>query len=127
MKLMLVIIAAFAVAQAHAESTCELLSKAVEGGVQELAYQGFVGVFDDSAARESNRLLQKVFISTAIQSNLILMQANKCQLPKLPVNDVDYSSNALECAISTSKAQRTGDKAPQAECNRDKWARGSKK
>jgi hypothetical protein len=49
------------------------------------------------------------------------MQANKCALPKEEISDKRYINAALQCEIAKSKAQRTGEKASPAECDRDKW------
>lgn len=108
---------------AQPKNVCDTLGSAVESGVKELAFYSASGALDDSAPRESNRLMRKLASASVIQSNLQLMAANKCAMPKLPISDTDYYSNALDCTLATSRAQRTGEKIELPECDRAKWVR----
>jgi hypothetical protein len=62
-----------------------------------------------------------------IQANLTLMQANKCAMPKAPVDYGPYLTQALKCNIARSSALRAGDHNLPAECDRDKWVRQTDK
>ncbi|MFZ6745254.1 hypothetical protein ACO0LC_18675 [Undibacterium sp. JH2W] len=106
------------------DSTCEQLSIAVEGGVKELAYYEMTGILDNSAPRETNRKLNQVLQMGAIQANLLLMQANKCVLPKLPISETAYRANALQCELASGRASRSKEgNTPLAECDRAAWSR----
>jgi hypothetical protein len=109
-----------------AQTPCDALSKEFELNVKEIAFADVDGIFDDSAPRATIRKMEKVFQASALQSNLLLMQANKCPPPKAPVNAMAYRESAILCAIASSKAQRAGDKGEILECDRDKWARSAK-
>lgn len=100
--------------------SCDALAAEVEASVKELAFYSIDGSFDDSAPRETNRKLQKVIASNLIQSNLSLMQANKCPMPKLPVYESAYRSAALKCF--TAEKPKDG-LAP--ECIRTNWTRNT--
>ena len=102
------------------QTVCDSLAASVEEGVKDLSHYRFDGAFDNSAVRETNRQLQKVVTTNLIQANLTLMQANKCVLPKLPINDYAYRSAALKCATSTKPKDEV---AP--ECVRPNWTRNS--
>jgi hypothetical protein len=99
---------------------CDALAAEVEASVKELAYYSIDGTFDDSAPREANRKLQKVVASNLIQSNLALMQGNKCQMPKQPIYESAYRSSALKCF--TAEKPKEGV-AP--ECIRTNWTRNT--
>jgi hypothetical protein len=98
--------------------SCEALAATVEAGVRDLAFYSIDGTFDSSAARETNRQLQKVVASNVIQANLTLMQANRCALPKLPIDENAYRSAALKCFTA---AKPKDGVAP--ECIRPTWTR----
>ncbi len=106
---------------ASAQSACDTLTKAAEKNIKEMSYSVAAGMF--SSEGETNRRLEKVYVATALQSNLMLMQANKCPMPKAPVSDTEYSKNAMECVLAASKAQRLGDKGALSECDRATWTR----
>lgn len=107
-------------------SVCESLAVAVDADMKQLAASGVSDFFEDSAMRETNRRLGRVVAASLIQSNLMLMQANKCLPPKAPISDGTYINDALQCEIAKSKAQRLGDKSLPAECDRDKWVQKTK-
>jgi hypothetical protein len=100
------------------QANCETLAAAVEAGVRDLAFYSIDGTFDNSAVRETNRQLQKVVASNLIQANLTLMQANRCALPRLPVDEGAYRSAALKCFTATKPKDGV---AP--ECVRPTWTR----
>jgi hypothetical protein len=100
--------------------TCQALADVIEANVRDLAFYNIDGTFDGSAARETNRQLQKVVATNLIQSNLLLMQANRCSLPKLPVDDEAYRSAALKCFTASKPKEGV---AP--ECIRPKWTRNT--
>jgi hypothetical protein len=77
--------------------------------------------FYSGPSKELSRELQRSNAISRIQANLVLMQANKCALPKEEISDKRYINAALQCEIAKSKAQRAGEKASPAECDRDKW------
>jgi hypothetical protein len=117
------LVAACGFAQAadnKSQGTCDALAAAVEGGVRDLAHYSFDGTFDSSAMRETNRQLQKVVASNLIQANLTLMQANRCPLPKLPVDEYAYRSAALKCLSAVKPKDGV---AP--ECIRPNWVRNT--
>lgn len=105
---------------------CDELSASVEAGNKELSAAGVYDFFEENAFRETNRQLKMVVASNIIQSNLVLMQANKCQLPKTPVANNLYISNSLQCEAARSKAARLKEKDLPEECDRSKWVSKSK-
>jgi len=102
--------------------TCEQLGAAVEDGVMELTFIRVDGVTDNSAARETNRQLQKVVVTNLMQMHLTLMAANKCPLPKTTFSDGAYYLDALNCSTALLKAKQS-DKDMPPECDRRKWVR----
>jgi hypothetical protein len=102
------------------QSACDALSAEVEASVKELSYYSVDGTFDDSAPRETNRKLQKVVASNLIQSNLALMQANKCPMPRQPIYESAYRSAALKCLNAEQPKEGVA-----AECIRTKWTRNT--
>lgn len=101
-----------------ADTTCEQLGKAVEAGVKEMAF------YDDAAlgttgAEMMSRKLGAVVEASKVQSNLALMQANKCPMPREPINPRAYSQSAFACVHATP---RPGS-APVPECDREKWVK----
>jgi hypothetical protein len=102
------------------QGPCDALAGEVEASVKELAYYSINGTLDDSAPRETNRKLQKVVASNLIQSNLVLMQANKCPMPKLPIYESAYRSAALKCFTAEQPKEGIA-----LECVRTKWTRNT--
>ena len=101
-----------------ADSTSEQLGKAVEASVKEMAF------YDDaalgaSAAELMSRKLGAVAEASKIQSNLTLMQANKCLMPRDPINPRVYSQSAFACVHATPRPGNT----PVPECDREKWTK----
>lgn len=106
------------------DPTCEALGLAVEGGVKELSFYEVTGILDNSAPRETNRKLNQVLQMGGIQANLLLMQANKCALPKTPVSEIAYRANAFQCEFASSRVSRSKDVTTQIpECDRATWNR----
>jgi hypothetical protein len=104
------------------QTTCDKLAAAFESGVKELSFIRSEGVPDNSAARETNRQLEKVVTTNIMQMHLTLMQANKCTLPTANISDVDYYIDALSCTTAMLKAP-PGEKEMPPECDRSKWTR----
>jgi hypothetical protein len=103
----------------YAQTTdCDALGKTIEAQVMDLS--SVDGTFDDSAPRETNRLLRKSIAMNEIQANLILMQAAKCRLPTQPISDRAYFTDATACELAATQS-----KAPVRECDRSKWVRDS--
>lgn len=103
-------------------STCEALSAAFEAGLKDLAVIRADAGLDNSAPRETNRQLRKVFTADVMRMNLDLLQAGKCPLPKEPVSDYAYYLDALKCSTAMLRSQ-PGDKELPDECDRAKWTR----
>ena len=101
-------------------AVCDDLAKAVEAGVKEMAYfeQSALGT---PASEVTNRRLSIVAEASKVQSNLLLMQSNKCPMPKQSINSRAYFNNAFACAHAMPKAG-TG---PIPECDRSTWVRSS--
>jgi hypothetical protein len=104
---------------------CDNLAAAVESGAKELSFIRVDGAADNSAARESNRQLQKVVATNLMQMNLSLMQANRCNLPRVPFSDSSYYLSALSCSTALLKSQLNQVSDSPAECDRSKWTRMS--
>lgn len=126
MKTLLLILLALASSLALADPKssapiCDELSASIDAGSKELSAAGVSDFFGDSAFKETNRQLKMVVASNIIQSNLVLMQANKCQLPKAPIANNLYISNSLQCEAALSKAARLKEKDSPTECDRSKW------
>lgn len=115
----LVLVCGVASAQARPTAICDRLAQAVEDNAKNLSYYRVSGIADDSAPRETNRLLQRVIYTNMLQSNLTLMQANKCALPSTPVVDDAYTSSALKCMTAKVNAH---SKFPP-ECDQSSWVR----
>lgn len=111
-----------AAAQTKPVSFCDALAQTVEDNVKSLSYYRVSGVGDDSAARETNRLLQKVAYSNLLQATLIQMQANKCPVPTLPLTDDAYTSSALKCMKARITPPRSSN---PPECEESAWVRDS--
>lgn len=107
-------------ADAKSQGTCDALAAAIEASVKDLAYYTFDGALDSSAARETNRQLQKVVAASLIQTNLSIAQANRCPAPKQPIDESAYRSAALKCATATKPKDGV---AP--ECVRPNWTRNT--
>lgn len=103
--------------------SCEALTGAVEGGLKALSFISANGMGDNSAARESNRQLEKVVETNLMQMNLSLLQANKCPVPKGPLVDNVYYLDALKCSNALMKGRLDNDKSTPPECDRSKWKR----
>lgn len=104
---------------------CENLGTAIESGMKELSFIRVDGAADNSAARESNRQLEKVVVTNLMQLNIGLMQANRCNLPKTPFSDSAYYLSALSCSNALLKAQLDRSSESPVECDRSKWSRMS--
>jgi hypothetical protein len=103
--------------------SCESFANAFDNGAKELAYIEAGGVGDNSAARESNRLLERVIATNVMQMNLNLMQLNKCAAPKQPVYAGDYGLDAMKCSNAVMRGRLSGDKSSPPECDRGKWTK----
>jgi len=99
---------------------CEELGRAVEASVKEMAYydQAELGTPE---AEITNRKLSMVAEASKAQSNLLLMQSNKCALPKQPVSPRAYFHAAFACVHKTPKS----GSGYIPECDRAKWVRSS--
>jgi hypothetical protein len=103
--------------------SCEALAGAIEGGLKALSFISANGMGDNSAARESNRQLEKVVETNLMQMNLGLLQANRCPAPKGPLVDNVYYLDALKCSNALMRGRNENDKNNPPECDRSKWKR----
>ena len=99
---------------------CDELGQAVEAGVKEMAY------YNDAAlgtpeAELTNRRLSMVAEASRVQSNLLLMQANRCAMPKQAINPRAYLQAAFACVHRSPKS--SSSYIP--ECDRAKWTRST--
>jgi hypothetical protein len=123
MKTALFLVALAMHSAAFSQSVCEDLARAAEDNVKEMAYAVTDGSSDNSAPRETNRKLNQIAQSSMLNANLMLMAANKCTMPKLPVSEKSYRDSASECSLA-HRMPKSGQPAPLAECDRSKWVRG---
>jgi hypothetical protein len=101
-----------------APSICDALAKAVDDGVKEMAFYDEAAL-GTPALEVTNRRLNLVAEASRVQSNLMLMQANKCPMPKDPISPRAYFGSAFACAHAIVKPGTD----PIPECDREKWVK----
>lgn len=98
-------------------ATCTKLLDSIDASEKEIAFYRFGGVLDNSAPRETMRLLNKLSEQQRQSQNLSMMIAMRC--PNLPVGmlgDGDaYFSSALECH------QPSPGMTTKEACDRKRW------
>lgn len=107
-------------ANAAIAADCSLFSQRIEAELKDIAYIKAEGGGDDSAPRETNRLLNIMLDMQVISVNISLMQQNKCAAPSEPIAiDLRYYLSANNCVIAEMKRTNIQDQPP--ECDRTKW------
>jgi hypothetical protein len=95
------------------QADCTKFADEVESGLKAMSV-GYI-----STGRGVDNMMIAVVNAANIQSNLMLMQSNKCKLPVAPITPLAYSKNALECDSAAGD-----DRTSRAEkCDRSKWIR----
>jgi len=100
---------------------CKSFSDTIEHSLKLIAMADTRGIGDNSAPRATLDELRINNNLARIQINLELMKASGCALPKDPIRQSDYMSNALDCSLAELKGN---SKAP--ECDLTKWVRQPK-
>ncbi|RTL40541.1 MAG: hypothetical protein EKK53_15240 [Burkholderiales bacterium] len=101
---------------------CAALGSAIEAAEADIAWSMASGVGDNSAARETNRLLTRLLERERQTQHLMMMIALKC--PTLPVRSLNdgqrYYGAALRCQTAIL-GQRAGDTSLPEACQRKNW------
>lgn len=128
MKIRLLIVAVCAtttIAQtafaAPVKPVCEQLIKQLDTYDKQQASGEAGGIGDNSAPRETNRLLRVLILTQNRQTTITLMGQNGCA----PVGSADRSIDYFSAAISCETAKIKGDRNPP-ECDTNMWTRSGK-
>ena len=100
------------------QSVCDVSLSAIEDNLKSMAFAG--ADLGGGPQRESVRRSEQIFYASLIHSNLIVLQANKCPMPKGAISQSAYREVAVGCVLALSKS--TGTTTP-AECDRSTWTR----
>ena len=110
-----------------AQANCDQLQAAIEDEMKEVSFHSLSGVTDNSAPRQTNRKLEQLVQIGMIQINLTLMQASKCNMPKVPVQGKAYKESVWKCINAfEAPGERGAEAKPLTECDRSKWVRDVK-
>lgn len=117
-----VVVVVFCSTSAMAQSICAPISESIENRLKKIASELYgEGMTDNSAPRETNRLLRVQNEIGMISVEVNLMAQNKCPPLKEPIDAAYYASTAMQCGIKTRMA--TDKTSVVEECNRKKWTR----
>lgn len=115
--LMVAITAAFS-GIAEAQQQCSAFEGLIDGSLKNMALEVAMGIGDNSAPRETNRLLRINNELQSINAYLTLMTQNKCPPVKYAISAAPYSIQAAECRLATLNSE---DKSPA--CDMKNWQR----
>jgi hypothetical protein len=88
----------------------------IESNLKLIASERAEGISDNSAPRETMRVIKINNYLQVINMNLMLMKEAKCSLRKKPITMGEYMKEALECQL----AQMKGEKDSPA-CKMESW------
>jgi hypothetical protein len=97
---------------------CEEFNQILEARAKELEFREIDGIGKEGAAAVDSSTQQLVQASL-LQSNLMLMQANKCPMPRNPIDPRLYFHSAFNCVHFVPKP----NSMEVAPCDRKKWVK----
>lgn len=95
-----------------AQQQCSTFEGAIDVSLKNMALEEAMGIGDNSAPRETNRLLRMNNELQAINAHLMLMAQNKCPPIRYTLSTAPYRIQAAECKLATLKGE---DKPPACE------------
>jgi hypothetical protein len=90
---------------------CEAHSRAIDFSERQIAFEEAQSVGDNSAARETNRLLRRILQQQQQQMHIVSMAAERCPSIPMPRDGVDYVMAGLDCTTAQMKGPSDDAKA----------------
>jgi hypothetical protein len=109
---------------AFAQSPCDEFAREIDRGLREIAYFD-EPAYKETAASEASRKMDRAYEVSRMQANLSLMLANRCAMPKYPMEPRIYAENAYKCRRAAPIASVAYGEFP-TECDRTKWVKSGK-
>lgn len=121
--LLVIILSAFSSQSYAAQPLCNEFEAALDDYLKLTAKTYVEGIGDNSAPRETTRLLQVNNYLQLANMNLTLLNQNKCAVRSTPISHFKYLSEAMACNLAMLERSDEKDLA----CDMSRWKGDVKK